>query len=72
MIRFCVLRTHSNLVVNCDAVLWASCAHKQELIEPVTRLWRFFSRFSRVADGGLNWESNSRFKMEDPNELIEH
>ena len=28
--------------------------------------------FSLVADGVLNRESNSRFKMEDLNELIEH
>ena len=29
-------------------------------------------RYSCVADKGLNRESNSRFKMEDRNELIEH
>ena len=50
------------------------------LISPlITRLWRLISQFinypfpySRVADRGLNRESNSKFKMEDRNELIKH
>ena len=26
-------RTHSNVVMNCDAVSWASCVHNRELIK---------------------------------------
>ena len=39
-------RTHSNLVVNCDVVSWASCAHKQEFIKLF-----FIRRTGRQAGG---------------------